>query len=72
MSQPFLPLVFPQPAARAEPKGVVFTKTWVVELLLDLAGYCAEADLVESLAIEPAAGEGAFLVPMARRLVESC
>ncbi len=28
-----------------EPKGVVSTKRWVVELLLDLAGYCSDKNL---------------------------
>lgn len=55
-----------------EKKGVVYTKPWVVELILDLAGYQTEADLVDAVAIEPAAGDGAFLVPMAKRLVASC
>lgn len=55
-----------------EPKGVVYTKPWVVELMLDLAGYCTEANLVDCLVIEPSAGDGAFLVPMVERLVCSC
>ena len=55
-----------------EPKGVVYTKKWVVELLLDLSGYCSDKNLVDILAIEPAAGDGAFLGPMIERLVESC
>jgi hypothetical protein len=55
-----------------EPKGVVFTKPWVVELLLDLAGYVDKENLVDSVAVEPAAGEGAFLGPMALRLIRSC
>jgi adenine-specific DNA-methyltransferase len=55
-----------------EPKGVVYTKRWVVELLLDLAGYRSEANLVDSVAVEPAAGDGAFLGPMIERLAESC
>ena len=48
-----LPLMIPPPAASigtAEPKGVVFTKRWVVELLLDLAGYTAGANLVDAVA----------------------
>lgn len=53
-------------------KGVVYTKCWVVELLLDLAGYTPEANLAGRVAVEPAAGEGAFLGPMIERLVESC
>lgn len=40
--------------------------------MLDLAGYHADADLVDALGIEPAAGDGAFLLPMVRRLVASC
>jgi hypothetical protein len=55
-----------------EPKGVVYTRRWVVELLLDLAGYTPSANLVDAVAVEPAAGEGAFLGPMAERLIASC
>jgi hypothetical protein len=52
-------------------KGVVYTKPWVVELILDFVGYRPDADLAALHAVEPAAGEGAFLVEMVRRLVES-
>ena len=52
-----------QPNAPFEAKGVVYTKRWVVDLLLDLAGYRAENNLVDALAVEPAAGDGAFLGP---------
>lgn len=72
MYQPLLPISYARPAILAEPKGVVYTKPWVVELLLDLAGYAAGENLVDCLAVEPAAGNGAFLVPMAKRLVASC
>lgn len=61
-----------QPTLRVEPKGVVFTKPWVVELILDLAGFKASADLSDQVAIEPAAGDGAFVAAMVRRLIESC
>lgn len=69
-----LPLIVPTPSriVAAEPKGVVYTKRWVVDLLLDLAGYNSERDLVETVAIEPAAGTGAFLIAMVQRLVDSC
>ena len=43
----------------------------VVDLILDLAGYQAGEDLAARYAVEPAAGEGAFLVPMVRRLIGS-
>ena len=55
-----------------EAKGVVYTRRWVVELLLDLAGYVPESNLVDSAAVEPAAGEGAFLLAMIERLLSSC
>jgi adenine-specific DNA-methyltransferase len=52
--------------------GVVYTKTWMVELVLDLAGYLAERRLADMVALEPSAGDGAFLRAMVRRLVQSC
>ena len=51
---------------------VVFTKSWVVELMLDLAGYIPAANLVDAVTIEPAAGEGAFLIAIVNRLLDSC
>jgi adenine-specific DNA-methyltransferase len=54
-----------------ESRGVVYTRPWVADLILDLAGYRADDDLTQRYAVEPAAGEGAFLVPMARRLAAS-
>jgi len=55
-----------------EAKGAVFTKPWVVDLILDLAGYTSDKNLVDLIAMEPAAGDGAFLGPMIERLVDSC
>ncbi|HEY2768491.1 MAG TPA: Eco57I restriction-modification methylase domain-containing protein [Solirubrobacteraceae bacterium] len=52
--------------------GAVFTRRWVVELILDLAGYSVERDLASLRAIEPACGSGAFLGPMVERLSRSC
>ncbi len=51
--------------------GEVFTRRWVVELILDLAGYTPERDLGAMRAVEPACGSGAFIVPMAERLLAS-
>lgn len=51
--------------------GEVFTRDWVVDLILDAVGYESELDLSSRLAVEPACGSGAFLVPMVRRLVTS-
>ena len=61
----------PGVSAALEPGGVVYTKSWVVDLILDLADYRPEADLAACYAVEPSAGEGAFLVAMIRRLVAS-
>ena len=55
-----------------EKNGVVYTRPWVVEMILDLCGYTASANLVDSLAVEPSAGSGAFVVAMAERLMNSC
>jgi len=52
--------------------GEVFTRRWVVELILDLAGFTADTDLGGRVAVEPSCGSGAFLVPMVERLIESC
>ncbi len=66
-----LPPLFAIPAP-TEPRGVVYTRRWVVDLLLDLAGYRSENNLVDAIAVEPAAGEGAFLGRMIERLTDSC
>ena len=63
--------LFKSKPAPQEKMGAVYTKPWIVNLILDLAGYKSDADLVSSIAIEPSAGEGAFLVAMALRLMES-
>lgn len=72
MPQPFLPLDFRDAPKPSENRGAIYTKPWVVELLLDLAGYRVGANLVDTFAVEPAAGQGAFLIAMARRLIASC
>src|ERR1035437_1126982 len=59
----------PQPP---EKLGAVFTKRWVVELILDLAGYTVNEDLAGQRVIEPSAGHGAFVVGIVEGLLESC
>ncbi len=54
-----------------EPRGVVYTRPWVADLILDFAGYRPDEDLASRYVVEPSAGEGAFLVPMVRRLLAS-
>ncbi len=50
----------------------MFTRRWVVELILDAVGYRAEADLGGMTIVEPSCGRGAFLLPIVERLVRSC
>ncbi|MEU8372058.1 Eco57I restriction-modification methylase domain-containing protein [Micromonospora sp. NPDC048894] len=52
--------------------GEVFTRRWVVDLILDLAGYTPDRDLAPLTAVEPACGGGAFLAAMAARVSDSC
>ena len=56
----------------ASQHGEVFTRRWVVELILDLTGYTAGRDLGGMVAVEPSCGAGAFVVPMVERLIDSC
>jgi adenine-specific DNA-methyltransferase len=61
----------PRLSAALEPAGVVYTRPWVADLILDLVGYRPQADLAGCYAVEPSAGAGAFLVPMIRRVLAS-
>ena len=56
----------------ADRLGIVFTKRWVVEMILDLAGYVETLDLASMIAVEPSCGHGSFLGPMVERLSTSC
>lgn len=58
------------PTTHAE-HGEVFTRRWVVEMILDLVGFTPDRDLAMMTAVEPSCGTGAFLVPMVERIVES-
>lgn len=51
--------------------GEVFTRRWVVDLILDLVGYHPDEDLGSRILIEPSCGTGAFLVPVVERLIAS-
>ena len=51
--------------------GEVFTRRWVVDLILDLVGYTPDKDLGAQSLVEPSCGTGAFLVPVVERLIES-
>ena len=51
--------------------GEVFTRRWVVEFILDLAGYTDDRDLGALRLVEPSCGTGAFLGPILDRLIAS-
>lgn len=49
--------------------GEVFTRAWVVDLILDLVGYSVDNRLTSKSLVEPACGTGAFLGPVIDRLL---
>ncbi len=51
--------------------GEVFTRRWVVDVLLDLTGYTVDRDLATLRLVEPSCGSGAFLGPAVERLIAS-
>ncbi|MBZ0207446.1 MAG: Eco57I restriction-modification methylase domain-containing protein [Flavobacteriales bacterium] len=51
--------------------GAVYTKAWVVDLMLDLSNYRSERDLALVNLMEPACGDGAFLLRIVQRLSRS-
>ena len=51
--------------------GEVFTRPWIVDLVLDLVEYKAGIDLAEKTIVEPSCGTGAFLAEIVRRLSTS-
>jgi hypothetical protein len=59
----------PSKLTRQIDHGVVYTQDWVVNAVLDIAGYTADADLSETVAVEPSCGTGEFLVVMTQRLL---
>lgn len=52
--------------------GEVFTRRWIVELILDLVGYTSDEDLAARRLVEPSCGTGAFLGQVVDRLITSC
>lgn len=52
-----------------ETRGAIFTRTEVVEFILDLAGYTADQPLHQKRLLEPSFGCGDFLLPVVGRLV---
>jgi len=52
-----------------ESRGEIFTKTAVVEFILDLTGWRIGEDLLNKRLLEPSCGSGDFVVPAVRRLL---
>jgi len=49
-------------------RGVIYTKRWVVDFVLDMAGYVPGTDLTDKTIVEPSCGCGAFMLPIVERL----
>ncbi|OJX57493.1 MAG: modification methylase PaeR7I [Candidatus Kapaibacterium thiocyanatum] len=58
-------------AGNLQERGAVFTRTEVVEFILDLVGYTEDRFLYQQTILEPSFGGGDFLLPIIRRLVRS-
>ena len=52
-------------------RGVVYTKDWVVKLVLDIAGYTTEKALWKKVIVEPSCGNGSFLREIIYRLLKT-
>ena len=50
----------------------MFTRRWVVDLVLDLVAYTEDRDLAPLRLVEPACGAGSFLAVVAARVGQSC
>ena len=55
----------------AEKRGAIFTRHEVVEFILNLVGYTTDQPLFNYRLLEPAFGEGDFLLPIVKRLLTS-
>lgn len=58
-------------AAGVEERGAIFTRSEVVEFILDLTGYTTASALHKKRLLEPSFGEGSFLLVAVERLLDS-
>lgn len=56
---------------RLEARGAIFTRSEVVDFILDLAGYTEDQPLHEKRLLEPSFGGGDFLLPIIERLLRA-
>ncbi|MFJ5050224.1 Eco57I restriction-modification methylase domain-containing protein [Streptomyces sp. NPDC088719] len=68
----FFDTTLPSVPEEAVEHGEVFTRRWVVDLILDLVGYTSDKPLCDLKLVEPACGSGAFLGAVASRISASC
>lgn len=54
-----------------EARGAIFTRSEVVDFILDLAGYTEDQPLHEKRLLEPSFGGGDFLLPIIQRLLSA-
>ena len=54
-----------------EARGAIFTRSEVVDFILDLAGYTEDQLLHEKRLLEPSFGGGDFLLPIIQRLLSA-
>ena len=52
-------------------RGAIYTKREVVNFILDLVGYTVDQPLTEFRLLEPSFGDGDFLLPTVKRLLEA-
>jgi hypothetical protein len=52
-------------------RGAIFTRSEVVDFILDLAGYTEDLPLHEKRLLEPSSGGGDFLLPIIQRLLSA-
>ncbi|MEO1046379.1 MAG: Eco57I restriction-modification methylase domain-containing protein [Pseudomonadota bacterium] len=57
--------------AGTEKRGAIFTRSEVVEFILDLVGYTTDRPLHQMRLLEPSFGQGDFLLPAIARLIEA-
>lgn len=60
------------PTSGFEKTGAIYTRRWVIDLILDLVGYTPDRDLQSLTIVEPASGDGAFLDAIVERVQDSC
>ncbi|MBI3259660.1 MAG: Eco57I restriction-modification methylase domain-containing protein [Ignavibacteriae bacterium] len=59
------------PSLEVRKRGAIYTRQEVVEFILDLVGYDPQQVLESKRLLEPACGEGSFLIPAVKRLLQS-